>query len=114
MPYLSSTVYLYWTKGATAFSNTTVATTAFGANNVVIATYNGGVDLDADFGRTIVDGSTIKTGTITADLIAANTITGDKLATSNVITTTAQIGDAIITNANDTVSMFAFKAVCVT
>lgn len=62
----SGTVYLYWVKGATTLSTTTTAATAHGANNVVIASYRGGTDLVVNFGRTIIDGSDIVTGTITA------------------------------------------------
>jgi hypothetical protein len=33
---------------------------------VVLATYRGGTDLVANYGRTIIDGSDIKTGTVAA------------------------------------------------
>ncbi len=76
--------YIYWTKGATTFSVTTAAATAFAVDNVVMATYRGGVDLDPDYGRTIVDGSTIKTGTVRAAQIAANAILADAIATNAI------------------------------
>jgi hypothetical protein len=41
----------------------------------------------------------IASGAITADKIVANTITGGLLATSGIITSAAQINDAVITNA---------------
>jgi predicted phage tail protein len=70
----SSTVYIYWTQGQSRLNSTTSIATAFADNNVVIATYNGGANINADYGRTIIDGDKIKTGTIDAQQIAANAI----------------------------------------
>jgi predicted phage tail protein len=80
----SGVMYIYWVKDATTFSVTTSAATAFGANNVVMATYRGGVDLDPDYGRTIIDGSTIKTGTVKAAQIGADQINGTHVATNSL------------------------------
>jgi len=96
----SGILYLYWVQGSTSISTTTSQTTAFGTNNVVLATYEGGVKLDADFGRTIIDGSTVKTGTITASQLTT---------TSAVITGTAQISDAVITDAKISGTLSANK-----
>lgn len=52
----SGTIYIYWVKGATSFSTTTSAATAFATNNVVIATYKGGADLVATYGKLTIDG----------------------------------------------------------
>lgn len=60
----SGVLYIYWVKGATVLSTTTNQSTAFDDDNVLLATYEGGIKLDADYGRTIIDGSAIKTGTI--------------------------------------------------
>lgn len=60
----SGILYIYWAKGATALSTTTNQSTAFDDDNVLLATYEGGIKLDADYGRTIIDGSAIKTSTI--------------------------------------------------
>jgi hypothetical protein len=49
---------------------------------VVLATYQGGTLLDADYGRTVIDGSDIKTGTITASQL---------VKTAALITEEAQI-----------------------
>lgn len=54
---------------------------------VCLATYEGGTKLDADYGRTVVDGSTIKTGTITATQL---------VKTAALITTSAQLGSAVV------------------
>ena len=85
---------LLWVGGALVFgaclSATTAQATAFGANNVVLATYQGGTLLDADYGRTVIDGSDIKTGTVTASQL---------VKTAALITEAAQIGNAVISGA---------------
>ena len=86
----SGVLYLYWVKGAGTLSATTAQATAFGANNVVLATYQGGTLLDADYGRTVIDGSDIKTGTVTASQL---------VKTAALITEAAQIGNAVISGA---------------
>ena len=86
----SGVLYIYWTKGATTLSTTTTQATALGADNVILATYSGGVNLVGNYGRTVIDGSNIKTGTITSSQLTT---------TSAVITGTAQIANAIITGA---------------
>ncbi len=96
----TGTLYLYWVKDATSLSTTTTRATAFGAENVVLASYRGGTDLVVNYGRTIIDGSDVVTGTITGDRLVANTIAAGQLSTGELITLSAQIKDAIITNAN--------------
>jgi len=88
----SGTLYLYWVKDATALSTTTDRATAFGASNIVMASYRGGTDLVVNYGRTIIDGSDI----------VAGTITGTTLAASNIITSSAQMGAAVIGTAQIT------------
>jgi predicted phage tail protein len=84
-----TTMYLYWVKGATTISTTTVANTAYATNTIVLATYKGSLDLVVTYGRTIIDGSKITT----------NSITASQLSTGEIITVSAQIKDAIITSA---------------
>ena len=72
--------YIYWVKDATSFSNHTSLSTAMGVNNLIVATYQGGSQLDADLGRTIIDGDSIKTGSIASNHISANVVTASKLA----------------------------------
>ncbi len=81
----SGTLYIYWTKGATSLSSTTSAATAFATNSIVLATYRGGINVTADYGRTIIDGAGIKTGTITATQIAAQSISGDEIAAGAIL-----------------------------
>lgn len=80
----SGIVYIYWVQGATTLSNTTTFSTANGSNNVILATYAGGTSLVANYGGTIVDGSKITTGTITATQIAASTITGTQISADTI------------------------------
>lgn len=70
----TGTVYVYWVQGGTTLSTTTSAATAYGANNVVLAVYRGGTDLIANYGRTIIDGSQITTGSLTVDKIKSGEI----------------------------------------
>lgn len=77
--WLGSTVYIYWTQGASYLSATTSSSVAFSDQNVVIATYDGGPYINADYGRTVIDGDNIKTGTIVSRQIAARAIKADNI-----------------------------------
>ena len=70
----TGTAYIYWARGAAALAITTSPAQAFQADRVVLATYRGGVDLIAFYGRTIIDGSQIKTGTVQADRIESGAV----------------------------------------
>lgn len=87
----SGTMYVYWSKGASTLTATTNRAQAMGAENIILCTYRGGSDLVANYGRTFIDGDHIKTGTIRA----SNLITTEALITSS-----AQIGTAVIQGAN--------------
>ena len=76
----SSVGYVYWSKGASALSFTSSYATANGPDVVCLAVYNGGKQFNANYGGTIIDGTRITTGTITAAQIAANTITAAQIA----------------------------------
>ena len=96
----TGTRYLYWTQGGTVLQTTTTASTAFGANNIVLASYRGGTDLVANYGRTIVDGSYIVTGTITADRIATGTITASQIAAGTITADRMNVTDLSAISAN--------------
>lgn len=81
-----ATIYIYWAKGASSLSSTTLPSTAFASNNIVLATYKGGLNLSTDYGRTIIDGQGIKTGTVGADQIAANAIRAQHVAANEIQT----------------------------
>ncbi|WP_423207362.1 hypothetical protein E2974_06130 [Paracoccus yeei] len=86
----TGTLYIYWVQGATTLSTTTNAATARGANNVILATYKGNLALNADHGRTVIDGDEIRTGSIRGVHM---------ITTENIITEQAQVGDATIRSA---------------
>ena len=94
----SGTTYIYWVKGGTALSTTSTQATAYGANNIVLATYRGGADLVAIYGRTWIDGSKIQTGTITATQIAAGTITATQIAAGTITSNEIAAGTITATN----------------
>lgn len=70
----TGSLYLIWMKGATAIITTTVVATAYAADAVVLAVYLGNTNLVTNVGRTIIDGSTIKTGTIDTQQLKALSI----------------------------------------
>ena len=80
----SGTLYVYWVKGAASLSTTASASVAFGTDCLVLATYRGGDNLTADYGRTIIDGASIRTGSITAQQIAAESIGADEIAAESI------------------------------
>ncbi|UAK25868.1 fibronectin type III domain-containing protein [Sphingomonas nostoxanthinifaciens] len=72
-------------------------------NNVILALYRNGTNLDASYGRTIIDGDYLKTGTldaqrvivhgtITTDLLGARIVTADKIGVGELSAITANIG----------------------
>ena len=78
----SGVLYIFWTKGQTSLGWSTNLATAMSMNRVVLATYQGGKLLDPDYGRTVIDGSDLKTGTVTAN----------KMNVINLSSVTATIG----------------------
>jgi hypothetical protein len=70
----SGFLYLIWVKGANTITATTDPAVAFGANAVILALYLGGKDLTANYGRTTIDGSNIKTGTIQATALSVSSL----------------------------------------
>lgn len=94
----SGVLYLYWVKNATTISATTTIGTAQAANNVVLAAYQGGVNLVANYGRTIIDGSNIKTGTVTATQIMAGTITGTLISAGTITGSLIAAGTIVANN----------------
>lgn len=80
----SGILYLTYTPGASTFSSTTVVATAFQSDRVILATYAGGTDLVTDYGRTVIDGAKIKTGTVDAAQLKANIIQGTHIVAGSV------------------------------
>lgn len=109
------TIYIYWVKNEEFLRTTIDFGVANQDNNVVLATYRGGIYLFAAYGRTIIDGNQISTGTISAEQIkagaigsqqiAANAISAEHIAagaiTARHISANQINGDAIIANTLD-------------
>lgn len=91
-PWSSGIVYIYWVKGAITLSTTASYATAMGSDNLLLAAYEGGTKLGVDLGRTIIDGSNIKTGTIQTEQLGAGSVKADKIAVGNLAAINAQLG----------------------
>lgn len=89
----SGTAYVYYLEDQTALSVTTSLATAYQTGAFLIGVYKGAKDFQLIEGKALIDGNTILAGTIGANQLVTNTA---------VITGTAQIADAIITNAKIT------------
>ncbi|WP_447910578.1 hypothetical protein [Brevundimonas bullata] len=68
--YAGTTIFIYWSSGASALSTTTSQSVANGPNNVIMATYNGGALLTVYNGRTLITPEGIVTPSLSA--ITAN------------------------------------------
>lgn len=89
-PYTAGKLYIFYIKGQTILRHTTSLVTALSTDQRIIAVYQGGLEVDAIYGEAFIDGDTIFAGTVGANQL----VTG-----SAIITGTAQIANAIITNA---------------
>lgn len=89
----TGTLYLYWVKDAATLSTTTTRGTAFGAENIVLASYRGGSDAVVNYGRTIVDGSDIVTRTIKAEHLSVTELICNSAQIKNLTVTTIKIAD---------------------
>jgi len=85
MMWTGQTIYVYWTRDTTSLTATINTDDLEGDNKVIMATYRGGVNLVANFGRTVVDGSTIITDTILANRIRTGSITTTQLDVTEVL-----------------------------
>lgn len=85
-------LYLYWHKGNTTLSTTYNIADVYGNPlNVNLAIYRGGNLLVANYGKTLIDGQNIITGSIDANSIKAGSITAAQIQagslTADLITT---------------------------
>lgn len=98
----ADTLYIYYVKGSTSLAASASVPAAFQSDRVVLATYRGGADLVNDYGRTVIDGSKIKTGTITAlqadiasfrtSILIAGAVTADVMAVGALSAISANAG----------------------
>lgn len=92
--YRGNTIYVYWPVGANGFVYTE-SVPSTDPTWVLMATYTGGIGVNAVYGATVIDGSNIYTGSIQAAQIAANTITSNEIAANTI--TAAQIATGTLT-----------------
>ena len=76
--YAGVQIYVYWTKDATTLTTSTTQPSA--ANVIPIATFSVASGMIVTYGRTIIDGSSIVTGSIQAGQIAAGAIQAQNIA----------------------------------
>ncbi len=98
----SGTFYIYWDKGSTTLSYGTSHNSSSGDDRIILAVYRGGTNLISAYGRTIIDGDHIKTGTVdthhlkadsvTASVIAAEAIEGHHLKAQSITAGHLSIG----------------------
>jgi predicted phage tail protein len=87
-------LYVYWALGSTTLTTTNSLPAL--DNAIVLCTWLQGTKFfSPTYGATIIDGTRITTGTITASQIAANTITAGQIAASTI--TATQIAGNTIT-----------------
>lgn len=91
----AGTLYLYWVQGSTTIQATTDFATANGENNVILATYKGGVFLFAAYGRTIVDGGQIKTQSIQTAQLAVGAVTAQTISVTSLSAISSNIGTIV-------------------
>ncbi|RUU75715.1 hypothetical protein EOC06_29550, partial [Mesorhizobium sp. M7A.F.Ca.MR.362.00.0.0] len=82
----TGTVFLCYVKGGTTLVATTDPVAAFDDDAIVLATYKGDKHLVGDYGQTIIDGGTLKTGTVIADQARINSIDSDAIQANAVKT----------------------------
>jgi predicted phage tail protein len=92
--FTSDVNYLYWAKGATSLQVTSNVAVARNADNIIVCSYYGGNLFTPTFGRTVIDGDSIKTGSIVAGNIAAGAITAVKIS-ANAIDATKIVAGSI-------------------
>lgn len=77
--YTGSTVYIFWYKEAGVLGATTTTGGAYGANRIVLATYDGGYRLTVNYGRTIINGDEITTNTINGNRLIIGTVDATRI-----------------------------------
>lgn len=82
--FAGAVVYLCYVKGSSSLSVSTQASVVGDPNTIVLASYSGNTNLYVTYGRTVIDGLQIKTGTIQAANIAANAIDASKIMAGQV------------------------------
>jgi len=70
----SGIFYVYWKYGENLLRSSTNQSTATGDDRIIVCAYKGGVSISTAYGKTVIDGDSIETGSIIADHIVAGEI----------------------------------------
>ena len=91
---VSKRCFVYWIEGETIFRVGTSAETILNnPNAVIIGTYMGGTNFNVYYGGTVINGSRITTGSISADRITAGSILSSTITVGSATgPTIAQLG----------------------
>lgn len=88
----SGTLYLYWVKGETSLRSTNNFATANGENNVILATYKGGIWLFANYGRTVIDGGQLKAQSIDTAQLKAGAVLAENMKVTTISSISSDLG----------------------
>lgn len=102
---VGANTFAAWTPGSN-FLNVQNDRNAYNANYVILAVYAGGTDLVVNYGRTIIDGSKITTGTIQAQQIAAGAIKAEQIAANSISASKLLITDTTVFAENWDLAVF--------
>jgi predicted phage tail protein len=95
-----SVLYLYWKRGQGNLAATAAASIHADPDAIVLGSYTGEARLFVNYGQTVIDGTSIRANTVSADRLQANSITARELSAGTLITSNAQIGQAVVNEAN--------------
>jgi len=84
--------YVYWTQGAGSLSTTVTPALAMNDATIILCTYSGGAHFVANYGGVIIEGSSIRAGTITAAQIAAGAVTAQQMSVGALSAITSNLG----------------------
>jgi predicted phage tail protein len=95
--------YIYYVKATTSLQSTTNFGAAMGVDNIVVAVYSGGTDIQVGNGKPIIDGSTLIAGSVGANQIVAGYVDTAVLNSNTAFIKDVNIRDTISsTNYNGT------------
>lgn len=89
----TGTWFIYWVKDASTLSVTSNVATAFNANCIVLATYQGGEALNSTYGRTVIDGGNLKTDSVDTVHLKANSVKAGNIQVDTLDAISADLGD---------------------
>lgn len=86
-------IYIYWDQASgTTLQTTVTRATAYGPTKFVVGTYAGGIKLIVNYGRTLIDGDQIITGTVKAQSLETNVLSASNIKSGTIETALVYIG----------------------